>query len=95
MYEAEDGRLQVAQVPWDNEAFFRLPAAAWKGLMDLDYPNSAWLCLRKDVFDRLSQYKSRCGLPTWEQVRERLLSGAEEAAIPPADGRGRIETVET
>ena len=21
--------------------------------MDLYYPNSAWLCLRKDVFDRL------------------------------------------
>ena len=34
--------------------------------MDLYYPNSAWLCLRKDVFDRLSRYKSRQGLPTWE-----------------------------
>jgi hypothetical protein len=77
-YEAEDGRLQVAQVPWDNEASFRLPAATWKGLMDLYYPNTAWLCLRKDVFDRLAEYRSRCGLPTWEQALERLLSGAME-----------------
>ena len=29
--------------------------------MDHYYPNSAWLCLRQDVFDRLYQYKSRQG----------------------------------
>jgi hypothetical protein len=81
-YEAEDGRLQVAQVPWDREASFRLPAATWKGLMELYYPNSAWLRLRKDVFDRLSQYRSRHGLPTWEQALERLLSAAEETVEP-------------
>ena len=77
--EAEDGRLQVGQVPWDNEASFRLPAATWKGLMDLYYPNSAWLCLRKDVFDRLARYKSRQGLPDWNQTLERLLAAAEGA----------------
>jgi hypothetical protein len=49
--------------------------------MDLYYPNSAWLCLRKDVFDRLSEYKSRHGLPTWEQTLEALLSETEEAMI--------------
>ena len=41
--------------------------------MDLYYPNTSWLCLRTDVFDRLYQYKSRSGLPTWEQALERLL----------------------
>jgi hypothetical protein len=91
-YEADDGRLQVAQVPWDREAFFRLPAETWKALLDVYYPNSAWLCLRKDAFDRLSRYKSRRGLATWEQALERLLSAADEAAIPPTGGRGRMET---
>ena len=46
------------------------------------YPNTAWLNLRKDVFDRLLAYKSRRGLPTWEQAVESLLLGAEELRRP-------------
>jgi hypothetical protein len=80
-YEGAEGALQVAQVPWDREATFRLPAATWQALTDLYYPNSAWLCLRKDVFHRLAQYRCREGLPTWEQALERLLSQAE-GAVP-------------
>jgi hypothetical protein len=80
-YRGADDALQVAQIPWDREAYFRLPAAASRALMDLHYPNGAWLRLRKDVFDRLNQYRSRQGLPTWEQALERLL-GAEEAVKP-------------
>jgi hypothetical protein len=80
-YEAPDGDLQVAQISWEKEASSRLPAATWRGLMDLHYPNSAYLCLRKDVFDKLSRYKSRKGLPTWEQAMERLLSSAEDPVV--------------
>jgi uncharacterized protein DUF6084 len=81
-YEAVDGGLQVAPVPWEKEASFRLPAATWRGLMELYYPNSAWLCLRKDVFDRLAEHKRRRGLATWEQTLEWLLSPAEEGVTP-------------
>jgi hypothetical protein len=80
-YEADEGSLQVAQIPWEKEATFRLPAATWQRLMDEYYPNSAWLCLRRDVFERLQQYRSRCGLPTWEQALERLLTTAEAPAL--------------
>jgi hypothetical protein len=76
-YEAAEGGLQVAQIPWEKEAYFRLPAATWQALMDAYYPNTAWLCLRRDVFDRLAEYRSRRGLATWEQALERLLSVAE------------------
>jgi hypothetical protein len=38
----------------------------------------AWLCLRKDIFDRLSEYRSRCGVPTWEHALEALLALARE-----------------
>src|SRR5262249_23518801 len=69
---------------WEKEATFRLPAAVWRGLMDLYYPNSAWLCLRKDVFDRLSGDKSRRGCATWEQALERLPSAAAEHSPPPS-----------
>ena len=71
-FEAGDGGLQVAQISWEKEATFRLPAATWRELMDLYYPNTAWLCLRKDVFDRLDRYRRDNGLPTWERALERL-----------------------
>jgi len=81
-YQAAEGPLQVAQIPWEKDATFRLPVATWRGLMDLYYPNSAWLCLRRDVFDRLDRYRSRGSHPTWEQALERLLASAEEPVTP-------------
>ena len=50
--------LQVSQIPWEKEATFRLPVSVWKEMIELYYPNSAWLCLGRDVFDRLYRYKS-------------------------------------
>ncbi len=81
-HESDEGTLQVAQIPWEKEATFRLPASVWRGMMELYYPNTAWLCLRKDVFDRLDRYRSLGGHPTWEQALERLLSSAEEPVTP-------------
>ncbi len=72
-YEAADGALQVSQISWDKEAKYQLPVSVWQKMMDFYYPNSAWLSLRRDVFDRLYQYKMRRGIPTWEQALESLL----------------------
>lgn len=77
-YEADDGALQVAQISWEAEAKYRLPVRVWKQMMDIYYPNSAWLNLRRDVFDRLYEYKRRRGIPTWEQALESLLPIVEE-----------------
>jgi hypothetical protein len=77
-YAGADGALQVAQVPWSAESPFRLPVSVWKEMMEHYYPNSAWLCLRKDVFDRLHRFKVQAGLPTWEQALESLLRGRDE-----------------
>jgi hypothetical protein len=76
-YRGVDEALQVAQVPWDREANFRLPVAVWKEMMEMHYPNSAWLCLRRDTFEQLYGYKMRHGIPTWEQAIERALAAAE------------------
>jgi len=78
-YATDGGQLQAAQIPWNKEAKYRLPVAVWREMMDIYYPNSAWLCLRRDLFDRLHQYKMRHGLPTWEQVIETLLPRDEES----------------
>jgi uncharacterized protein DUF6084 len=72
-FDDAEGRLQITQVSWSSEATFRLPVEVWRRMMDLHYPNSAWLALRRDLFDRLLQYKADHGLTTWEQTMERLL----------------------
>jgi hypothetical protein len=78
-YADGSGALQVAPIPWDKEARFRLPVKSWREMMDIYYPNTAWLCLRRDVFERLYQYKVQHGIPTWEQALERILPALEEA----------------
>ena len=70
--------LQAAPIAWDKEARFSLPVKVWQEMMDTYYPNSAWLRVRRDIFDRLYEYKVRNGIPTWEQALERMLE-AEEA----------------
>ncbi len=67
------GNLEVARIPWSKEARFRLPAEVWHETMASYYPNSAWLRVRQDVFDRLHQYKMQSGLATWEEALESLL----------------------
>jgi hypothetical protein len=46
-------------------------------MMNLYYPNHAWLCLERDAFEQLHDYKRRRGLPKWEQAIEELISVAE------------------
>ncbi len=72
-YASPQGSLQVAPISWDKETRFKLPVKIWGDMMDAYYPNSAWLCLHKDAFDRLHQYKVRHGIPTWEEVLEDII----------------------
>jgi hypothetical protein len=78
-YPNPDGALQTAQINWDKETKFRLPAKVWRDMMDHYYPNSAWLRLRSDIFERLYEYKRQQGLATWEQALESLLQFEKEA----------------
>lgn len=70
--------MQVAQISWEKEAKFGLPVRLWREMMDHYFPNSAWLRIRKDTFDRLYEYRSRNALLTWERTLESLLSAAEK-----------------
>ncbi len=69
--------LSVDPVPWHKEASFRLPAGVWRAMMDLYFPGSGWLRLRRDNLDALERFKTVEGLPTWDQVVEALLKRAE------------------
>lgn len=79
-YQGAAGRLQVMQIPWDREASFALPVSVWKAMMEHYYPQTAWLALRKDVFDRLHRFKREQAMPTWEQALEALLNDREACA---------------
>jgi hypothetical protein len=72
-YAGEDGALQVAPISWEQETAFKLPQKVWREMMDSYYPNTAWVSLRRDVFERLYQYKTQRGIPTWEQALESML----------------------
>lgn len=72
-YLDDDGELQAEQIPWSKEASFRLPVKIWQSMMDHYYPDSAWLRLRRDVFEQLYRYKRHKGLPTFELALQALL----------------------
>jgi hypothetical protein len=76
-YHTEAGNLKVAHIPWDRETNYRLPAAIWHQMMDEHYPNSTWLRLDRETFDRLYRYKVRHGILTWESLLDALIPREE------------------
>lgn len=78
LYSRGGSELQVAQISWEKEAPYCMPIRFWKETMERYFPNSAWIRVRKDLFDRLYQYKGRHTLLTWEDVFERLLRNDAE-----------------
>lgn len=79
-YTAPDGRLQIQKISWEKECTWRMPIARWQELMEYHYPDSAWIAMRRDVFDQLYEFKRREGLSSWDEVLERLLASNESVA---------------
>lgn len=77
-YMSGSGALQVTQIPWERETRYRLPVRAWREMMDMYYPNIAWLPLERGAFERLYRYKMRRGIPTFEQALERAVPDVSE-----------------
>jgi Family of unknown function (DUF6084) len=75
VFYEDDGRLRAARVSWESEAQFHMPIQVWQDAMEAHFPGSAWVRMRRDVFDRLVDYRTRRSLPTWESVFEELLGG--------------------
>jgi hypothetical protein len=76
-YQAPDGRLQIALVPWSATTEFRLPIAIWRELIERYYPATAWVALRADTVEALQREKGRRGLPTVDACVAELLGEAE------------------
>jgi hypothetical protein len=78
-YTGESGTLQVTQISWEKEASYRMPIQVWNDMMDMYYPNVAWLCLRRDAFDRLYEFKVQHGIATFEEALLQTLDGEVQA----------------
>lgn len=72
-YRGDDGRLQMALVPWSCSAEYRMPVSAWRGLIDHYYPQTGWIGLRTDTLDALAREKAERGLPTFDACVAALL----------------------
>jgi hypothetical protein len=64
----DEGRLQTTRLSWNSEASFDLPVAVWKETMERYFRGTAWVRLSKESFDRLSAYKSRNALASWDEA---------------------------
>jgi hypothetical protein len=55
-----------------------MPVTVWRNMMDLYFPNSAWIRVQRDTLDDLQKFRAYRGLPTWDQAFEALLKEAGE-----------------
>ena len=71
-YTGADGGLQTTRLSWQSEAAYALPVRVWKETMESYFRGTAWVRLSKESFDRLSAYKSRNALASWDEALEAL-----------------------
>ncbi|HVM46824.1 MAG TPA: DUF6084 family protein [Candidatus Acidoferrum sp.] len=79
------GRLQVGPISWNQECVFRMPVRVWQSLMEHHNPNSSWVPLRRDTYERLYAHRRRHSLMTWEETIDHLLqtrSPSLESVLP-------------
>lgn len=82
-YKSTGGDLQITLVPWEKEAFWKLPISLWHDMMDTYFPNSRWIRIHKDIFERLVAYKAQSRFPTLETCIEKLLDEALQENLQP------------
>jgi hypothetical protein len=76
IFYSTDAGVQFGQVPWHEEAEFKLPVSVWRRAMEEHFGGRAWIMLRKDKLDALAAYRSERTIPSWEETIERLLKEA-------------------
>ena len=83
VFIADGDGYSVELIPWSSEASYRMPVRTWREVVDLHFPNSAWLRCGRETLDALSDFKAKHALPTWDATLTELL--AQGAPRGPAD----------
>jgi hypothetical protein len=76
-YEAGDGRLQLLVVPWDRSVRYSMPVAAWRRMIEAQYPFRRWIALDAETVDRLARRRAARGLPSFDACVDELLAEDE------------------
>jgi hypothetical protein len=79
IWQGDDGRMQLTQVPWDCSARYGMPVAAWREMIAASYPYRGWVPLDKATIERLERVKAERALPTFDATLSELLDGEEGA----------------
>jgi hypothetical protein len=73
--------LWIEQVPWHAECRYRMPVETWREMMDMHFPGSGWLRLRRDTIDALGNFRAIRALPTWDDAIIAVLDVARERTV--------------
>lgn len=80
-YRDTGGGLAMDMISWDKEAKYRMPVAVWQQMMDRYYPDQAWLCLSRQVFAALHEYKRLHGHAGFDETLASLLPNVRRRAL--------------
>jgi Family of unknown function (DUF6084) len=75
-YRGPNAAMQIAQVPWDRAADFRMPVEVWKEMVAHYYPHSGWARLHADTLAALTRRRAERGLPSLDATVAELLEEA-------------------
>jgi uncharacterized protein DUF6084 len=75
--DGENG-MWIEQLPWHAEARYRMPVTVWREMMDIHFPGSGWLRLRRDTIDALAEFRATRISPTWDDAIIAALDAARE-----------------
>jgi hypothetical protein len=84
VFLAQGNGYAVELVPWSSEASYRMPVSVWQDVVNLHFPDSAWLRCGRETLDALAAFKAERALPTWDATLTALLAQANEATRAPA-----------
>jgi hypothetical protein len=78
VYTRGDTGFSAEPLSWALESSYKMPVSVWRNMMNLYFPNSAWIRVQRDTLDDLQKFRAYRGLPTWDQAFEALLKEAGE-----------------
>jgi hypothetical protein len=67
-------------VSWSEEAAYRLPVSVWRDTMDLYFPQSGWIRVRRETLDALQHYRVSTAMVSWDDTLATLLEQVGEDA---------------
>jgi len=82
MFMGEDGRMQLAQVPWSCSAQYGMPVSAWRNMIAHHFPHAGFVRLHADTLGLLAAEKARRGLQSFDATVADLLAASSKVDAP-------------